>query len=306
MSLDVPCDQVKHAGPARLAVNSVDHAGAIALSVRYLHVILMLCFRDVPYFLSRILAPAHAPAADAVVPRYSEQHQGSTRRGVMVASLIAAVVVLDQTAKWWAWRNVPWAVINSGGDVLVGHAIGVWYTRPVTGALLDLLSVGLLGIAVFILTRRWVSSAVRIPGTLMIGGWASNVLDRLGLHYLTAPGSVRGAVDFIHIHGYYYNIADFFIIGATPIFVLALGYEGVRAAMRRASARRAAPPERGGRVPARGSRVPVRLLALAGAGLVLAVALGATHDGGVTAAVCLSAQRSDGQATISAFAAQVC
>jgi len=36
-----------------------------------------------------------------------------------------------------------------------------------------------------------------VPGALVIGGWSSNLLDRLGMHYWTAPGSVRGAVDFI-------------------------------------------------------------------------------------------------------------
>lgn len=195
---------------------------------------------------------------------------------MVVLALIAVVVVLDQAAKWWAWRHVPWARINSGGDVLVGPTIGAWYAGPVTGALLDLLDFGLLSIAVSLLMRWRVPAAVSVPGALMTGGWGSNLLDRLGAHYWTAPGSVRGAVDFLHISGHYYNVADLFIIGCTPLFLLAAGYQGLRAARRPAAARRLP-------VPAR-RRTRLRIPALAGAGLILVVALGAANYGGVSAA----------------------
>jgi lipoprotein signal peptidase len=156
--------------------------------------------------------------------------QARTGQSAVVPALLALVVVLDQAAKWWAWRHVPWARINSGGDVLVGRTIGAWYAGPVTGALLDLLDLGLLSIAVSVLARWRPAPAVRFAGALMTGGWVSNLQDRLGTHYWTAPGSVRGVVDFIHIGGHYYNVADFFIIGGTPMFLLAAGYEGLRAA----------------------------------------------------------------------------
>jgi lipoprotein signal peptidase len=199
---------------------------------------------------------------------------------VVVPALIVLVVMLDQSAKWWAWRHVPWTKINAGGDVLVGSRIGAWYASPVTGAVLDLLDFGLLSIAVSVLARCRVPAAVSVPGALMIGGWSSNLLDRLGIHYWTAPGSVRGVVDFIHIGGHYYNVADFFIIGCTPLFLLAAGYQGVRAASRPAAAGSVPPPARS---PARvGARL--RIPALAGAGLILAVALGAANYGGVNAA----------------------
>jgi lipoprotein signal peptidase len=197
----------------------------------------------------------------------------------VVLTLIAVVVVLDQAAKWWAWRHIPWTKINSGGDVLVGHTIGAWYAGPVTGALLDLLDFGLLSIAVSILVRCRTTAAVSVPGALMTGGWGSNLLDRLGIHFWTAPGSVRGVVDFIHIGGHYYNVADFFIISCTPLFLLAAGYQGVRAASRPAAARSAPPPaRRRARLWAR-----IRIPALAGAGLILVVALGAVNYGGVKA-----------------------
>ena len=196
----------------------------------------------------------------------------------MVAlSLIATVVLLDQAAKWWAWRHVPWTKINSGGDVLVGSTIGAWYAAPVPGALLDMLDFGLLSIAVLVMVRCRVPAVVSVPGALMIGGWSSNLLDRLGLHYWTAPGSVRGAVDFIHLGAHFYNVADFFIIGCTPLFLLAAGCQGVRAVRRPAAARSAPPPFR------KRARVPARIPVLAGAGLMLVVALGAANYGGVNA-----------------------
>jgi lipoprotein signal peptidase len=214
----------------------------------------------------------------------------------VVPGLIAMVAVLDQGAKWWAWRNIPWTRINSGGDILVGRSIGAWFAAPVTGALLDLLDFALLTIAVSVLVRWRPTAAVCVPGALMIGGWGSNLLDRLGAHYWTAPGSVRGVVDFIHVGGHYYNVADLFIITCTPLFLLAAGYQGLRAVRRSAAVRSASPPARSG---ARAwSRIPALAgagLALAGAGLVLAVALGAANYGGVTAAPRALAQN-DGHA----------
>jgi lipoprotein signal peptidase len=211
----------------------------------------------------------------------------------VVLALLAVVVVLDQAAKWWAWRHVPWARINSGGDVLVGRTIGAWYADPVTGALLDLLDFGLLSIAVSVLARCRATATVRVPGALMTGGWVSNLLDRLGVHYCTAPGSVRGVVDFIHIGGSYYNVADFFIIGCTPLFLLAAGYQGVRPARRPAAAGSAQPPARSQ------MRARLRIPALAGAGLVLVVALGAANYGGVNAAPRHADAQDDGHAYLS-------
>ena len=217
---------------------------------------------------------------------------------MVVLALITVVVVLDQAVKWWAWRHVPWTRINSGGDVLVGPKIGAWYARPVTGAVLDLLDFGLLSIAVSVLARCRVAAIVSVPGALMIAGWSSNLLDRLGIHYWTAPGSVRGVVDFIHIGGNYYNVADFFIIGCTPLFLLAAGYQGARAARRPAAARSVPPPPRR-------SRAWMRIPALAGAGLTLVVALGAANYGGVNAASCAPVQQNDGHA-IAAAALRTC
>src|ERR1700733_13201620 len=235
----------------------------------------MLSPRDVPWTPRGLPPPARPPsAAPAGQPRAARQRD-RTGPSAVVLALIAAVVVVDQAVKWWAWHHVPWTKINSGGDVLVGRTVGAWFADPVVGALLDLLDFGLLAIAIAVLARGRAPAAVSVPGALMIGGWGSNLLDRLGIHYWTAPGSVRGVVDFIHLGGHYYNVADFFIISCTPLFLLAAVYHGVRSARRSAAARSVPPPARGW---ARGwarTRIP----ALAGASLILVVALGAASYG---------------------------
>jgi lipoprotein signal peptidase len=194
----------------------------------------------------------------------------------MVLALLAAVIVLDQAVKWWAWRHTPGAFINDGGDSLVGPTISRWYADPVSGALLDLLDFAFLSIAISFLVRRRRPAKVLVPGALMIGGWTSNLLDRLGLHYWTAPGSVRGAVDFLHLGQNCYNVADIFIVGATPLFLLAAGYLGRPTTYRPATIRSV--------VPATPPRPRARMSACAGAlGLIVVVGIGAANHGGLTA-----------------------
>jgi len=204
--------------------------------------------------------------------RWKAERKNRLRQRLMVLALLAAVIAVDQAAKWWAWRHVSGVNINPGGDFLTGPTIGRWYAHPVTGALLDLMSFGLVSIAVAALVRRRRSVAVTVCGSLMVGGWASNLLDRLGMHYWTAPGSIRGAVDFIGLSGHCWNLADFFIIGATPLLLLATTYQAHRAAGRPATG-----PVAPATAASRRARVPV--VAAAGAALITAVALGATHHG---------------------------
>jgi lipoprotein signal peptidase len=195
-----------------------------------------------------------------------------------VLAVLALVIFLDQATKWWAWRHVPTAVINYGGNALVGARVGDWYANPLTGALLDLVDVGLLSLAVSVLVRRPRPAAVLISGALMIGGWSSNLLDRLGMHYLSAPGSVRGAVDFIPLGSMYYNVADSFIVCGTLLFLLAVVYSGVRAAKVPAVSTSLTP------ATPRRLRFGMRMTALAGAvALAVVVGIGAVDYGGVTA-----------------------
>ena len=233
-----------------------------------------------PYRLSHLLPLAGTAPADFVVQPDAARQQARTRPNVAVFALIAAVIALDQATKWWAWRHVPWAQINSGGDILVGPTVGAWYADPFPGAALDLMDVGVLSVAVWVLVRCHANAAAVVSCALMIGGWGSNTLDRLGLHYWTAPGSVRGAVDFLRIGGYFYNIADFFIIGCTPVFLLAAGYQVVRA-VRRPIAARSGPTRARRRVRA---AARMWLPALAALGLIWAAAFGAANYGGVNVA----------------------
>jgi lipoprotein signal peptidase len=199
----------------------------------------------------------------------------------MVFAMLAAIIVVDQAIKWWAWRHAPHALINAGGDFLIGTRVGDWYAAPVSGALLDLLDFGVLSIAVAVFVRRRRPVMVLIPGAMMIGGWSSNLLDRLGMHYWTAPGSVRGAVDFIPFdQGYYYNVADIFIVVGTILFVSAVCARcwGKWATRRPAATEPVTPTTQ------RRPVVLARLSAVAGAvGLIVVVGIGAMNYGGVTA-----------------------
>jgi len=231
------------------------------------------------------------PVTALATTRREAERKKRLRQRLTVLTLLAAVIMVDQAAKWWAWRHVPGVCINPGGDFLTGPTIGRWYANPVAGALLDLVGFALVSVAAVVLARRPRRVAVTVCGSLMVGGWASNLLDRLGMHYWTAPGSTRGAVDFIGVGSGCWNLADFSILGATPLFLLATVWLAWRTASRPAGS-----PGR----PAIGNspRARVPTVAVAGAALVMTVALGAAHHGGLTKprAAASSAVRA-GQAT---------
>ncbi len=88
-------------------------------------------------------------------------------------------------------------LINSGGYILLGPNIRSWFAQPIAGAVADVVGAVAIVAAVGWLVRRERPTGVLLGGGLIIGGWTSNILDRLGLHNLTAPGSARGVVDFI-------------------------------------------------------------------------------------------------------------
>ena len=208
------------------------------------------------------------------------EYHGGQRFVVLVT--VAVIVVLDQVAKWWGWRNAPGVRINYGGDDLVPSAVNSWYSGRVSGALLDLLDTGLLTAAVALFLRRRHSILVLVSGTFVIGGWSSNLLDRLVTHHWTAPGSVRGVVDFIPLGHHYYNIADVVITVGTPSFVLAVSGQFLRRIIRKRPTVTALP------IPAthRPIRVRTTMLALAaGVAVTATVGDGAVNFGGMTAPV---------------------
>lgn len=191
-----------------------------------------------------------------------------------VLALLAVVIAVDQLVKWWAWRHAPLAQINYGGNIFVGDTVSQWYADPSTGALLDLMDFGVLSAAAFVLIRRRPPAVVLVPGGLMVGGWVSNLLDRMGLHYVTAPGSVRGAVDFIPLGPIRYNLADVFIVCGTLLLILAVIVS--TSATTRSPTASPSPPTR-----RRRRRTWLSGVASA-ACLVVVVGFGAVNYGGVT------------------------
>jgi lipoprotein signal peptidase len=165
----------------------------------------------------------HTDTATAFSVAVRQAHvQGKDERGQgsILCAVLATVVAVDQATKWWAWRNASGTMINEGASPFVGTTVSAWYEDRVSGALLDFLAVGLLGIAVSVLARRRRPVLVLIPGALMIGGWSSNLLDRLGMHHWTAPRSSRGAVDFIPLGSLLWNVADLYIVVGTSLCLL--------------------------------------------------------------------------------------
>jgi lipoprotein signal peptidase len=194
-------------------------------------------------------------------------------------AVLALVIVVDQVTKWWAWRHLPGTIINYGGNKFVGAKVGDWYADPVTGALLDFVDVGLLILAASVLLCRPRRPVILVSAALVIGGWSSNLLDRLGLHYWSAPGSVRGAVDFIELGSRLgiANIADFCIAGGTLLFLLAVSHPALRAAKNPADGASIAPATRSQ------PRIGMRVTALVGAtALAFVVWIGAANHSGLT------------------------
>ncbi len=203
------------------------------------------------------------------------------RRGQRMAGfiVISAIVVLDQSVKWWAWRHASGVRVNYGGDALAIGGIDRLYRGPVAGAALDLVDSALVLAAGWLLLRQRRSTAVSISGALVVGGWGSDLLDRLGMHYWTAPGSVRGVVDFIPIGAHHYNVADLFIISGTPLLLLAV----TGSVLRRFLLRRPVSRE-----PVAARSLKTRTIvttAVAAVALVAATGIGAATFGGVNAPV---------------------
>ena len=143
------------------------------------------------------------------------------RHGLTLLVVFALVVVVDQTAKWFAWRHVGDAVINEGGYILLGRSVRAWFAAPTTGAVANGVGAVLVVAGIAWLLARGRHRATVIGGALTAAGWTANLLDRFGLHQWTAPGSRRGVIDFIPSGGpSRCNIADLAIVAGLVVLVL--------------------------------------------------------------------------------------
>jgi lipoprotein signal peptidase len=147
---------------------------------------------------------------------------GLRRQTWAVLALLLVVAYCDQMSKAWAWRHAGRAKVNSGGNMLVSPAVSGWLRSPVLGAAFDVLGAVVLATALMLLVRRRRHPAVLTSLTLLIGGWTSNLCDRLGLRYFVAPGSRRGVLDFLHFWGRLWNVADLAILAGSALLVPAL------------------------------------------------------------------------------------
>jgi lipoprotein signal peptidase len=150
---------------------------------------------------------------------------GGARQRWLLIAVFTAVIGVDQAVKWLAWRRFDESLINGGGYILLGRVIRSWFAAPASGAVADVLGgvLVVLGIGRLLQGRR--PLCVLIGGGLVLAGSLSNLLDRLGMHNLTAPGSARGVVDFLPSGGSSRcNVADVLIV----LGILLLGYASVR------------------------------------------------------------------------------
>src|SRR3954449_1408351 len=148
----------------------------------------------------------------------------------LLAGVFTVVIATDQTAKYVAWRHHA-ALLNKGGFIALRPDMRAWFAAPTVGAVADAVGAALVLVGVTLLLRRPRRPAVLLGAALVAAGWTSNLLDRFGLHELTAPGTVRGVVDFIPSGGRSRsNLADAWIaLGLLVLVVAALRRRGAPA-----------------------------------------------------------------------------
>jgi lipoprotein signal peptidase len=159
----------------------------------------------IPATLAEPIAAARAPARPV-----------ATRLRLLLG-VVLAVTMADQLAKAWAWRHLTLVHINSGSGLLFGDRAGAIYRDDTFGAAIDGVATLALAALAALLLQRPRPTVPFLGAALILAGWASNLADRLGLHSVTAPGTARGVVDFLHWHGRLWNLADVTIIAGGAV-----------------------------------------------------------------------------------------
>lgn len=133
--------------------------------------------------------------------------------------LAAIVVVAYQAAKFAAGHAGPLAYsINSGVAREKPRLLDAVWAAPLSGGLLDVLA--LAGVVAFAWLGWRTHGLVRLGITLMVAGDASNLLDRLGASFMTAPDPhERGVVDLAVLG--YANVADYAIFAGVGVLAFA-------------------------------------------------------------------------------------
>jgi lipoprotein signal peptidase len=204
-------------------------------------------------------------------------HLASSRQTWLVVASFAVVLGTDQAIKWWAWRHLDVTIINSGGYILLGPVIRSWFAHPVSGAVADVVGAVLVIGGVWQLLLRERTRIVLIGGSLIAAGWASNLLDRLGLHKVTGPGSARGVVDMIPTGGSSRcNVADVWIAVGGLLLLYTWAWRHVSGELR---GRRKIGPAIRAALGLPGVRTRVVIALLMSAVVALAVTSALNHDG---------------------------
>jgi len=146
----------------------------------------------------------------------------SFRAGLGVASIVLAVVVVDQITKWWAVEHLARAPIS-----LIGTTVELHLTRNAGGAFSLLsgftpfLAVAAIALAVLLVgaVRRTSDRWMLVGLALLLGGALGNLIDRL----VRSPGVMRGeVVDFIAVWRWpVFNVADSCVTIGAIVLVIA-------------------------------------------------------------------------------------
>lgn len=145
--------------------------------------------------------------------RFARTCSGRRSESSWPAWLAGSVIVFDQATKGAAVRAGVTYVVNEGAQGVWRGRLGQFAASSGSGAVLDLLGVLTLAGVLFIADRA-AGGPRRVWLSLVAGGIGGNLCCRLGMHQLTAPHSVRGAIDWIPLNGtsWRINAADISLV----------------------------------------------------------------------------------------------